>query len=698
MEYNEELFKEKANKKAKFVWLILSAVLTISYLTEFIKGQRSMGYFILFSVWCWIPYLVGNVVLKVFGGATRIYREIVTVGYGLFYAFLVFTSDSQLAFIYILPMASMLTLYKNRGIIFRAGIANILVTVINAVIKYSNGMNSQADMLCYQLQVSCVILCYGCYILSINHMCQSDGAMMDSIKGNLDRVIKTISQVKGASNSIVDGVTVVRELSDENQQGAQMVVRSMEDLTKNNDVLHGRAMSSMDMTTDINTQVGNVANLIEQMVVLVNESMAHTNTSSSELKDVVEKTHAMAELSAEVEEVLKEFKKEFGMVKEETGTIEGITSQTNLLALNASIEAARAGDAGRGFAVVADEIRDLSMETQNSSSRIMTALGHLEETSGKMTHSISQTLELMQEVIEKVSQVDRSVASITSDSAQLGDNISVIDTAMKEVEASNQNMVDNMQQICDVMQMMTESINSADDTTKTMLSKYDESAKNVTIIENVVGQLMEELGAGGFMGIQDVQHGMKVSVISDESGREYRGMVEEAIDQGFLVSLQDSQELYNAKLRDKRFEIRIVVENVMYSWKESRLTADKTRGDHYFKVMVQSNPVVMNRRKFPRMPIMNSCTIKLDHNEQTFHGKMVNISANGFAFSVRDDIFEEAKGSQVQLTIPDFAVESARELEGCIIRSTNNEGMHIVGCRMPEDNREVLEYVKANYR
>ena len=94
-------------------------------------------------------------------------------------------------------------------------------------------------------------------------------------------------------------------------------------------------------------------------------------------------------------------------MKTEVSTIESINSQTNLLALNASIEAARAGDAGKGFAVVADEIRNLSTETQESSSRIMAALANLGTTSVKMTDSIGQTIDLIQETSEKVAAVTR---------------------------------------------------------------------------------------------------------------------------------------------------------------------------------------------------------------------------------------------------------------------------------------------------
>ena len=105
----------------------------------------------------------------------------------------------------------------------------------------------------------------------------------------------------------------------------------------------------MDMTTDINAQVQHVAAMIEEMVELTRESGVHAQNSSSDLNSLMETTQLMSTLSSEVDQVLHDFKDEFEMVKEETGTIDNISSQTNLLALNASIEAARAGEAGKGF-------------------------------------------------------------------------------------------------------------------------------------------------------------------------------------------------------------------------------------------------------------------------------------------------------------------------------------------------------------
>ena len=91
------------------------------------------------------------------------------------------------------------------------------------------------------------------------------------------------------------------------------------------------------------------------------------------------------------------------------------------------------------------------------------------------------------------------------------------------------------------------------------------------------------------------------------------------------------------------------------------------------------------------------CTIRLEGTDKTYSGKMVNISANGFAFSVRDNVFASQKGRNVQLDVKDFAVIGNKPLTGCVIRSSNNEGEFIVGCRMPEDSEPIKEYVSRNY-
>lgn len=699
-EYDESFFITKANKRGGVTWFILMIIVSVYYGIKVGTGKLDVGYFFMFFTVGWLSFIISKVLLKVKGEDNKNYKWMLGIGYLLFYSVIAWTSLDQVSYVFILPLLSILILYKDPK--FIKVMMWITLFILFSSNMYKGLVKGMMDFVSSEecaLEFAVVICCYVCTNMAIKHLVESDGALTASIKGNLARVVKTVEQVKIASNEVVDGVTVVRELADENKAGADEVVKDMRVLSDNNDVLNEKTVSSVDMTNVIDDQVRNVAGLMEQVVELINASVEHADTSAKDLVEVVDTTNKMSELSKEVENILADFKEEFNGVKDETSTIDGITSQTNLLALNASIEAARAGEAGKGFAVVADEIRNLSNGTKESSGSIMQALSRLEETSAKMMDSIAQTIELIQLNIEKVSNVNRSVTKITNDAATLGENIRIVDSAVKEVETSNKTLTDNMNQVGAVMNDMTESINKAELTTRTMLSKYESSAKSAMDIEDVVGKLMEELGVGGFMGVQDVRSGMKIS-ISNVNGvkKEYSGEVVERKGNELYITVDEKDsELFDKKDKHTRCNFNIVVDNVLYYWENISIRHSKAAESGEYKLYIESNPQVHNRRKYPRMPIANACTIKFENDDKTYNGRMVNVSANGFAFSVCDSAFVNAKDKNIIVSVDNFDEICTNPLEGCIIRCSNNDGEYTVGCRMPEDIISIKHYVNNNY-
>lgn len=696
MGYNEKEFAKKANKKAMIMWMTLMIVLSVGYIIEVVKGMKSVPFLIGMELVSWGPFIVGLIAIRIKGWHTKLYQDIACIGYGLFYLYIMLTCQGTLAFTYVLPMVGIMIIFKNQELIFRCGTFNVVLLIICIIRNYMNGMNTKADISNYELQIGVILFCYIGYVVSIKHLSTSDNALLDSIKDNLNKVVTTVEKVKVASNAVVDGVTVVRELADENKEGAKQVVDSMEELAEKNRMLSQRIDSSMEMTKDIDNQVENVANLVENIVHISEKSEEHANNSAVELERVVESTNAMAKLSTEVEAVLNEFKNQFDRVKQETGTIENISSQTNLLALNASIEAARAGEAGKGFAVVADEIRNLSMGTQNSSNSIMEELKNLEDTSDKMTESITTILKLISETLETMQAVNSSVRMIADDSKELGKEIQIVDHAMKSVESSNKNMVENMNQVQDIMVTMTESVVESENTTNSMLSKYEETARNVVNIESVVGGLVEELGEGGFMSEQDIEAGMKVTLIEQGSKREFHTEVAEIREECIWIAADARTDSFlGDDVKKKKFEAQIIVNNSVYIWSG---VAIGRKDKMCYELELEGSPKVVNRRKHPRLAMTNSCEVLLKNKKRSFDGKMVNISAGGFAFACRGQEFADAKGELVQITIKDFALLNDKPLTGVIIRSSDDKGTYIVGCRMPEDNVEIQNYVKERMK
>ena len=699
-EYDESFFRAKANKRAGITWLALIFIATIYYGIKTKNGEIARGYFIAFTVVGWVTYITGYIVSMIKGKAAKEYKWVLGICYLLFYAVIAWTALDKISYIFILPLLSILILYKDPKFIKMIMWFTLFVLISSNIYKgVAKGMMDFVASEECALQFAIVLCCFACTNMAIRHLVESDGALTGSIESELAQVVQTVEQVKDASNSIVDGVTVVRELADENKQGANNVVKDMGTLAKNNGILNDKTVSSIEMTKVIDTQVKDVSDLMEEFSKLIEKSVEHADLSADELTEVFEITNRMSALSSKIETILETFKKEFENVKQETSTIEGITSQTNLLALNASIEAARAGEAGKGFAVVADQIRSLSSGTQDSSNSIMEALSHLEATSDEMLQSITETVELIQLNIEKVSTVNKSVSDITSDATSLGDNIKVVDSAVKQVENSNETLTANMNQVGEIMQIMTESINNAEQTTKTMLSKYEASAKSATDIESVVGELMEELGIGGFMNVSDIKSGMKFRmVIEDQTNakEEYTGEVVDRKDNNVYINI-NNRAAFDDKRRNLKCSFNAVVDNVLYCWNGIAIHNVKAGEKGQFKLTIDTNPQVYNRRKYPRMPLDNKCTISVDGTDITYYGHMVNISANGFAFSVNDSSFENMKGKNIVIEIDNFDVIKDKEIQGCIIRCSNDEGNYIVGCRMPEDSNEIKDYVNKNY-
>lgn len=105
------------NNNMLVCWLIISLVLVFSYIIEIIKGLRTIPYVILFSMVTLLPLIITYFVNKKYYGSSDKIKYVFSVGYLIFYTFTLFTTQSELAFVYIIPMISILLVYCDKKLI-----------------------------------------------------------------------------------------------------------------------------------------------------------------------------------------------------------------------------------------------------------------------------------------------------------------------------------------------------------------------------------------------------------------------------------------------------------------------------------------------------------------------------------------------------------------------------------------------------
>ena len=112
-EYDEAFFTAKANKMAGLTWFVLMIIVSVFYGVKVFTGKLDMGYFLMFFILGWLSLIISKILLKVKGEDNKRYKWILGLGYLLFYSVIAWTSLDQVSYVFILPLLSILVLYKD---------------------------------------------------------------------------------------------------------------------------------------------------------------------------------------------------------------------------------------------------------------------------------------------------------------------------------------------------------------------------------------------------------------------------------------------------------------------------------------------------------------------------------------------------------------------------------------------------------
>lgn len=434
----KEGFDEKRflNKKLIICYSIISAVLFLAYMLELIKGNRTPGYILIFCAVLLIPLAITIFIYRRDAGSDLV-RKAAAYGYGILYAFVLWTSVSVLAFTYILPMLVAVSMYADRGFTLKVGIGATGINVVHIVLRFLTGEVASGEVVDFEIEIAAMILvvCFSCVATNaLEAISARRMGLLEAEKEKIDGMLKQI--ISATDNLCNDIVGINRESKQMANQGENSKVAVAQMVTGTSELAE-TIQHQLQMTAHINELTNVAGDLIMQIKEQFGETTEITNEGNGNMVKLEAASENSKEVGIEVNETMNELTVKTKEAKEILRMIDQITRQTALLALNASIEAAHAGEAGAGFAVVADQIKQLAEETQKATEKISEIVGALEEQADKAGCSVGTLISTNENQKELVEQTKASFDRIKEEISQISEGIEQEFTYMGKVTTSN---------------------------------------------------------------------------------------------------------------------------------------------------------------------------------------------------------------------------------------------------------------------
>lgn len=324
-----------------------------------------------------------------------------------------------------------------------------------------------------------------------------------SLKNSVESLSDNTASIAAASESVMASV-------DDTGSAVNQISVAIEEVTRNLDSLSESVGKSASAMEEINSSLKNV----EQSSVFSHDVSSQVKTEADRSMAVVEETidaleeiRSMVDLTYNGIKVLSDNSSRIDVI---VGVINDITKRTNLLALNASIIAAQAGEYGKSFGVVADEIRNLSIQTGQSTGEIT---GIIEDISSESRAAAENVAKVREKVLKGV-----NLGRETGEALQ-----SIRTSAQKALEVTERIKIATLEQSKGV-QLVTMSIEDVSSMASQIFKASKEQSgatksivRAVDTIKEMTHEMVEATG-------RQVEDGSEIKRAVEEVGHMVHGM------------------------------------------------------------------------------------------------------------------------------------------------------------------------------
>ena len=150
----------RINRNLLHGWFVIVIVLVVANLGEYLKGVRTLEYWIVFSIVTSVPPLVCYIIYRKDKRSDKL-RYLILGGYLMMYFFALITGSTTMVFTYIFPLLTLIVLYHDPRLVLETFFVTVIANIIYVVKNFRKGMITLENSKDIEIKFALIILCFG---------------------------------------------------------------------------------------------------------------------------------------------------------------------------------------------------------------------------------------------------------------------------------------------------------------------------------------------------------------------------------------------------------------------------------------------------------------------------------------------------------------------------------------------------------
>ena len=262
---------QRNNRTALTGHTIEALIVVVFYACRFIRGERSLGYFLVITALALIPVILGQFFfLK--DRETGMIKHTVGIGFAITYSFMVLTTEESNIYVLVIPMILLVSVFNDVKFSVQINIGTVILSLIMTIGGAFTGKFGYqgSDEAIVQVTAMILVAVYSIYAAQTSNA--NNQQKMENIKEAQSKTELLLSDISNMSQQMQSGMEDIYGKVENLNSASKLTKDAMSEVGSGTTETANAVQTQMQQTEAIQQKVELVSSAADR----INESMQHT--------------------------------------------------------------------------------------------------------------------------------------------------------------------------------------------------------------------------------------------------------------------------------------------------------------------------------------------------------------------------------------------------------------------------------------